>query len=154
MLSPPLRGCKKLWQVLMQRCKSQPRPRGTAKVPKRNGKIPSRLLQIPVEEEAKGHRDPAGAQEVRLGAISSEAPPCAHQPHLAPFTHLSRQISRFHSLLLANGNVVNSPRIIHAVETNTRGHPCPAKVVVSHTRGDLSFLSGTNSQNQMEGTKR
>lgn len=61
-------------------CKSQPRQGGTAKVAKRNGKIPPRFLQIPVEEEAKCHRDPAGEQQARLGAISSVLPPCAQQP--------------------------------------------------------------------------
>lgn len=126
---------------------------------KRNGKIPPRLLQIPVEEEAKCHQDPAQEEEERLGAISSVVPPCAQQlplprAHLTPFTHLSRQISQFHSLLLANGNVVNSPQIIHATGNNHPRSPTPSKVVVSHTRGGLCFLSGANSQNRMEGTKR
>lgn len=63
---------------------------------KRNGKIPPRLLQIPVEEEAKCHRDPAGEQEVRLGAISFVLPP-------VPSSRFAKgTFSTFHTFVTAN----------------------------------------------------
>lgn len=63
---------------------------------KRHGKTPPRLLQIPVEEQAKCHRDPAQEQEARLGAISSVVPPCAQQlPAKGTF-------NTFHTFVTAN----------------------------------------------------
>lgn len=136
-------------------CKSQPRQAGTAKVAKRNGKIPSRLLQIP----GGGGKVPSRScreQEATIGAISSAVPPCAQQlprAHLAPFTHLSRQISRFHSLLLANGNVVNSPGIIHAVENNHPRSPMSCQGGgVTHPRGSL--LPQWSKQSKSDGRNK
>lgn len=125
---------------------------------KRNGKTPPRLLQIPVEEQAKCHRDPAQEQEARLGAISSVVPPCAQQlplprAHLTPFTHLSRQISQFHSLLLANGNVVNSPRMIHATGNNHPRSPTSFRGGgVTHPRGSL--LPQCSKQSKWDGRNK
>lgn len=91
-------------------CKSPSRQGGTAKMVKRacfRGKAPLRFLQIPVEEEARCHQDPAGEEEAaRRGATSSVVCPHAQQPllpwaNLTPFTHLSRQIYQISQLVAA-----------------------------------------------------
>lgn len=77
----------------------------------------------------------------------------APRAHLAPFTHLSRQISRFHSLLLANGNVVNIPGIIRAAENDHPRSPMSCQGgAVTHPRGSL--LPQWSKQSKSDGRNK